>query len=179
LRSGIPRSGPCDQDQTGGERLWATSLLLATVKSLELVRAQAMAVLRSLELGREGENDTANSVAGCWPQIRGQRGGMAGKRPRVGRRNSSEGFWPWGEGLRRAKACDSFSRGRGTLGTKAGALGRANLVSHRAGTADRHDRTPVKPKLADNKAKLGKLSTSTGVSPRGGARGGLAWSPAS
>jgi hypothetical protein len=81
--------------------------------------------------------------------------------------------------LRRAKAWDSFSRGRGTLGTNARALGRANLVGHRAGEADRHGQTPAKPKLADNKAELGKLSTGTGASPRGGARGGLARSPAS
>jgi hypothetical protein len=33
----------------------------------------------SLELGREGENDSANSVAGLRPRVRGQRGGMAGK----------------------------------------------------------------------------------------------------
>jgi hypothetical protein len=68
---------------------------------------------------------------------------------------------------------------RGTLGTNAGALGRANLAGHRAGTVDRHGRTLAKPKLADNKAKLGKLSAGTGVSPRGEARGGLAWFPAS
>jgi hypothetical protein len=104
---------------------------------------------------------------------------MAGKRPRAGRRNSDEGFWPRGEGLRRAKAWDSFRRARGNPGTNAGALGRANLAGHRAGVADRHGRTPVKPKLADDKAKLGKLSTRTGVSPQGRARGGLARSPAS
>jgi hypothetical protein len=75
--------------------------------------------------------------------------------------------------LRRAKAWDSFSRGRGTLGTNAGALGQANLVGHRSGTTDRHDQTPVKPKLADHRAKLGKLSTGTGVSPR--AKLGVAW----
>jgi hypothetical protein len=81
--------------------------------------------------------------------------------------------------LRRAKAWDSFSRGRGTLGTNAGALGRANLAGHRAGAVDRHGRTPAKPKLADHRAKLGKLSMGIGVSPWGGARGGLARSPAS
>jgi hypothetical protein len=47
------------------------------------------------------------------------------------------------------------------------------------GAADRHGRTLAKPKLADSKAKLGKLSMGTGVLPWGGARGGLAWSPAS
>jgi hypothetical protein len=41
-RSGIPRSGSCDQDRTGeirlgeGERLQAAPLLLTTVKSLKL-----------------------------------------------------------------------------------------------------------------------------------------------
>jgi hypothetical protein len=59
------------------------------------------------------------------------------------------------------------------------ALDRANLADHRAGAADRHGRTPTKPELANNKAKLGKLSMGTGVSPRGGARGGLARSPMS
>jgi hypothetical protein len=81
--------------------------------------------------------------------------------------------------LRRAKAWDSFSRGRGTSGTNTRALGRANLADHRAGAADRHDRTPTKPKLADHRAQFGKLGTGTGVSPRGGARGGLVWSPVS
>jgi hypothetical protein len=98
---------------------------------------------------------------------------MAGRRPRADRRNSGEGFLSRGGGLRRAKAWDSFSRGRGTLGTNAGALGQANLVGHRSGTTDRHDQTPVKPKLADHRAKLGKLSTGTGVSPR--AKLGVAW----
>jgi hypothetical protein len=143
------------------------------VKLPELGRARATAVPGSPELGRKGENDSSNSVAGLWPRIRGQRGGMAGERSRAGRRNSGEGFRPRGEGLRHDKAWDNFSRGRGTLGTNVGALGRANLAGHRAGAADRHGRTPAKPKLADNKAKLGKLSTGTGVSPRGGAQGGL------
>jgi hypothetical protein len=80
--------------------------------------------------------------------------------------------------LRRAKAWDSFSRGRGTLGTNTEALGQANLAGHRVGAADRHGRTPAKPKLADHRAQLGKLGTGTGVSPRGGARSGLARSPA-
>jgi hypothetical protein len=105
--------------------------------------------------------------------------GNGGERTQADRRNSGEGFRPRGEGLRRAKAWDSFNRGRGTLGTNAGALGRANLADHRADATYRHDPTPTKPKLADDQAKLRKLSTGTGVSPRGGARGGLAWSPAS
>jgi hypothetical protein len=97
---------------------------------------------------------------------------MAGKRPRVGRRNSGEGFRPRGGGLRRTKAWDSFSRARGNSRIDAGALGQTKSVGHRVGATDHHGRTPAKP-------KLGKLSTDTGVSPQGGARGGLARSPAS
>jgi hypothetical protein len=81
--------------------------------------------------------------------------------------------------LRHAKAWDSFSRGRGTLGTNIGALGRANLAGHRTGVAYGHGRTPVKPKLVDHRAQLGNLGTGTCVSPRGGARGGLTRSPPS
>ena len=33
-----------------------------------------------MELGREGENDTANSVAGKWPRIRGQREENSGEK---------------------------------------------------------------------------------------------------
>jgi hypothetical protein len=58
---------------------------------------------------------------------------------RAGRGNSSVGFRPRGGGLRRAKAWTNFSRSRGTQGVGAGALDRANLASHRAGAADRHD----------------------------------------
>jgi hypothetical protein len=105
-------------------------------------------------------------------------GRTARRRPRTDRRNSGEGFRPRGGGLRHAKAWDSFSRGRGTLGTNIGALDRANLAGHRAGAVDRHGRTPTKPKLADHRAQLGKLGPGTSVSPRGRARGGLAWSPA-
>jgi hypothetical protein len=46
------------------------------------------------------------------------------------------------------------------------------------GAANRHDQPPAKLKLANNKAQLGKPSMGTGASPRGGARGGLAWLPA-
>jgi hypothetical protein len=91
-------------DQTGGEWMWAAPLLPATVKSPELGRACARVVPWSSELGREGENDSANSMAGLWPRVRGQRREMAGKRPRADWRNSGEGFWPRGEGLRHAKA---------------------------------------------------------------------------
>jgi hypothetical protein len=50
-------------------------------------------------------------------------GETAGKKLRAGRGNSGEGFWPQGEGLRRAKAWDTFSRGRGTSGTNTGHWG--------------------------------------------------------
>jgi hypothetical protein len=43
---------------------------------------------------------------------------------------------------RPAKACTSYDRVRGTSRTNAGAQGRANLVSHRAGAANRRGRTP-------------------------------------
>jgi hypothetical protein len=54
---------------------------------------------------------------------------------------------------------------------------RANLAGPRAGAADRHGQLPTKPKLANCEAQLGKPSMGTGVSPRGGARGGQAWLP--
>jgi hypothetical protein len=102
-----------------------------------------------------------------------------GRRSRADRRNFGKAFRPRGGGLRRAKAWASFSRGRGTLGTNARELDRAKSDGHRASTTDRHGRAPAMPKLAKQRAKLGKLSTGKGVSPRGGARGGLARSLAS
>jgi hypothetical protein len=57
----------------------------------------------------------------------GREGRTAG-RTRANRRKSDEGFRLRGGGLRRTKAWDSFSRGRGTLGTHIGALGWANLA---------------------------------------------------
>jgi hypothetical protein len=65
---------------------------------------------------------------------------MAEEKLRTGRGNSGEGFRPRGEGLRHAKAWDSFSRARGTTGTDAGALGRTKSAGHREGAADRHGR---------------------------------------
>jgi hypothetical protein len=103
---------------------------------------------------------------------------MAKRGLRAGRGNSGEGFRPRGGGLRRAKAWTNFSRARGTPRAVAGALDRANLAGHRAGAADRHDQPPTKSKLANSEAQLGKPSMGTGVSPRGGARGSLAWLPA-
>jgi hypothetical protein len=106
-------------------------------------------------------------------------GRTTGRKPCADRRNSGEGFRPRGGGLRRAKAWEGFCRGRGDTGTYTGALDWAKLDSHRAGAADRHDRAPAMPKLAEHRAKLGKLSTGKGVSPRGRAQGGLARSLAS
>jgi hypothetical protein len=74
--------------------------------------------------------------------------------------------------LRRAKACEGFNRGRGDIRTYTGALDQAKLAGHRAGAADRHGRALAMPKLAEHRAKSGKLSMGIGVSPRGGARGG-------
>jgi hypothetical protein len=51
----------------GDERLWAALLLFAAVRSLELGQAHARGVLGSPELGREGENATANSMVGKRP----------------------------------------------------------------------------------------------------------------
>jgi hypothetical protein len=101
------------------------------------------------------------------------------RKPRAGRSNSGEPFRPRGGDLRRAKAWASFSRGRGDTGTYSEELDRAKSVGHRVSTADRHGRAPTKAKLAKHRVQLGKLSTSKGVSPRGGAQGGLARSPAS
>jgi hypothetical protein len=85
-RSGILRSRSCDRDRTGeikpggGERLWVAPLLFAAVKSPELGRVRAMAVLGSPELVREGEDDSASSMAGLWPRDRGQRGENDGEK---------------------------------------------------------------------------------------------------
>jgi hypothetical protein len=87
--------------------------------------------------------------------------------------------WSRGGGLRRAKAWEGFSSGRGDTGSYTRALDRAKLAGHSAGAADRHGRAPAMPKLAEHREKSGKLGTGKGVSPQGRARGGLARSPAS
>jgi hypothetical protein len=72
-RSGIPRSGPCDQDQTGEIRLGETDmreaapLLSTAVRSPELRHARDRVAPGSPELGREGEGATTNSMAGKRP----------------------------------------------------------------------------------------------------------------
>jgi hypothetical protein len=101
------------------------------------------------------------------------------RKPRAGRRNFGGPFRPRGGGLRRAKALANFSRGRGDTGTYSGEVDRAKSVVHRASTAGRRGRAPPKMKLAEQWAQQGKLDTGMDVSPRGGARGGLEWSPAS
>jgi hypothetical protein len=108
---------------------------------------------------------------------RGRR--TAGRRCRADRRSSGEAFRPRGGGLRRAKAWASFSRDRGDTGTYTGELGLAKSAGHRASMANHRGRAPAMPKLAEHIAKLGKLSTGKGVSPWGGARGGLTRSLAS
>jgi hypothetical protein len=75
------------------------------------------------------------------------------RKPRAGQSNSGEPFRPQGRDLRRAKALASFSRGRGTLGTNAGELDRAKSTGHRASTAVRRGRAPVKAKLAEHRAQ--------------------------
>jgi hypothetical protein len=58
------RSGSDGGDQTReDERLRAALLLSAAVRSPELRQARARGVPGSPELGREGENSTANSMA--------------------------------------------------------------------------------------------------------------------
>jgi hypothetical protein len=106
-------------------------------------------------------------------------GRMAGRKPRADQRNSGEGFRPRGGGLRRTKAWEGYIRGRGTLRTNTGALDRAKLAGHRVGAVDHHGRAPAMPKLVEHRAKSGKLGTGKGVSPQGGAQGGLARSLAS
>jgi hypothetical protein len=101
------------------------------------------------------------------------------RKPRAGRSNSGEPFRPRGGDLRRAKALANFSRDRGDTGTYSGELGRAKSAGHHVSTADRRGQAPAKVKFAEHRAQQGKLGTGTGVSPRGGAWGGLKRSPAS
>jgi hypothetical protein len=62
-----------------GERLLVALLLSTVVKSPELGQVRARVVPGSPGLGREGDNATANSVAGKRPRIRGQRGENGGE----------------------------------------------------------------------------------------------------
>jgi hypothetical protein len=108
----------------------------------------------------------------------GREGRTAGRRSHADQRNSGEAFRPRGGGLRRAKAWTSFSRGRDDTRTYTREPDQAKSAGHHTSSADRRGRAPAMPKLAEHRAKLGKLRTDKGVSPRGGARGGLARSPA-
>jgi hypothetical protein len=54
-------------DRGGVERLRAVLFISTAVRSPELRQAGARGVLGSLGLGREGENATANSMAGKRP----------------------------------------------------------------------------------------------------------------
>jgi hypothetical protein len=75
------RSNGGDQTEGGGgERLQAALLLFAAVKSPELGQARARGVPGSLEWVREGEDDSANLMAGLWPRDRGQRGENSGEK---------------------------------------------------------------------------------------------------
>jgi hypothetical protein len=78
----------------------------------------------------------------------GREGRTAERGSRAGRRSSGEAFRPRGGGLRRTKAWVSFSRGRGTLGTNARELDRANSDGHHASTVGRCGRAPAKSKLS-------------------------------
>jgi hypothetical protein len=167
-------------DQTGGsEQLRAAPLLSTAVRSPELRQACARGVPGSPGLGREGEGATANSTAGKKPRIRGQRGENGGEKASGGPEELRRGIPAMGGGVRRAKAWASFSRGRGDTWTYSGELDWAKSAGHRASTVDCRGRAPAMPKLAKQRVKLGKLSTGKGVSPRGGAREGLARSPTS
>jgi hypothetical protein len=65
------------------------------------------------------------------------------------------------------------------MGTYTGELGWAKSAGHRASMADHRGRASMMLTLVEHRAESGKLGTGKGVSPRGGARGGLARSPAS
>jgi hypothetical protein len=58
----------------------AALLFSVAVRPPELRLARATVAPGSPELGREGENATANSMAGKRPQIRGQRGENGGEK---------------------------------------------------------------------------------------------------
>jgi hypothetical protein len=95
------RSRSDGKDQTRrGERLRASPLLPAAVKSSELGRVCATAVPGSPELVREGKDDSTNLMAWLWPRDRGQRGGNAEENLWAGRGNFGEEFRPPGGGNR-------------------------------------------------------------------------------
>jgi hypothetical protein len=93
-----PRSRPCDQDRAEGIRprevnsCGAALLLSMAVKSSELRQARARVVPGSPGLGREGENATANSVAGKRPRIRGLKGENGGEKASSGPKELRRGI---------------------------------------------------------------------------------------
>jgi hypothetical protein len=78
----------------------ATPLLSAAVRSPELGQARARVAPGSLELGREGEGATVNSMAGKGHESTSKEGRTAVRRLRAGRRNSGEPFRPRGGELK-------------------------------------------------------------------------------
>jgi hypothetical protein len=59
------------------------------------------------------------------------------------------------------------------LGPKLGHWTRSGMAGHRASTPNRRDRAPASQNWPSTERNREKLGTGTGVSPRGGARGGL------
>jgi hypothetical protein len=83
----------------------------------------------------------------------GREGRTVVRRSQAGQRNSGKRFRPQGKDLRRAKALANFSRDRGDTGNYSGELDRAKSAGHRASTADRRDRAPVKAKVDEHRAQ--------------------------
>jgi hypothetical protein len=87
-------------DQTReDERLRAALFLSAAVGSPELRLARARVALGSPELGREGENAMANSMARKRPWIHGQRGENGGEKVSGGPKELQRGILVTGKGL--------------------------------------------------------------------------------
>jgi hypothetical protein len=74
-------------------------LLSAAVRSPELRQARARVTPGSPGLGREGEDATANSMAGKRPRIRGQRGENGGEKASGGLEELRRGIPAIGRGL--------------------------------------------------------------------------------
>jgi hypothetical protein len=97
----VVRSGSDEGDQTRrDERLRAALLLSAAVRSPKLGHARARGVPGSPGLGREGENATANSMAGKRPRVRGQRGKNDGEKFSGGPEELRRGIPAMGRGLK-------------------------------------------------------------------------------
>jgi hypothetical protein len=127
----------------------------------------------SSELGREGENATANSMAGKRPRIRGREGRTAEGRSRAGRSNSSEESWPRERAIDRVRAQTSSSRGGGTPWAKGRALDEVGMAGHRAGAASRCGHTAARPNWL--KADANKVKQARGRESHLGAELGEAW----